>query len=72
MPDGAWALIALAIAVGGLAWWRHRRELFRLEGREDEDDLALGVWLFGRIFLISVGVIGSLFAFFVLLLLFFR
>ena len=42
-----------------------------MEGRLDEDDLTLAGWLFGRMFLISVGVIGALFVLFLLLLLFF-
>jgi hypothetical protein len=72
LPDGTWAVIALAIPVAGLAWWRRRQETLRTEGRLDEDDLTLAAWLFERIFLISVGVIGALFVLFLLLLLFFR
>jgi hypothetical protein len=62
----------LAISVAGLAWWRRRQELLRNEGLLEEDDLTLAAWLFGRMFLISVGVIGALLVVLLLLLLFFR
>ena len=71
MPDGAWVAIALAIPVAGLAWRRRRQEWLRSEGLEDDHDLTLAAWLFGRMFLISVGVIAAVFGVFLLLLLFF-